>query len=30
MEIVYNGEMDKRACKEVLGRVIPQLVKEDP
>lgn len=30
MEIVYNGEMDKRACKEVLGRVIPALVKEDP
>lgn len=30
MEIVYNGEMDKRACKEVLGRVIPALVKENP
>ncbi len=30
MEIVYNGEMDKRACKEILGRVIPELVKDDP
>ena len=30
MEMVYNGEMDKRACKEVLGRVIPALVKENP
>lgn len=30
MEIVYNGEMDKRACKEVLGRVIPALMREDP
>lgn len=30
MEIIYNGEMDTRTCKEVLGSFIPALVKEDP
>ena len=24
MKIVYNGEMDKRLCKEVLGATIPR------
>lgn len=30
MKIVYNGEMDPRMCKSVLGEVIPKLVAEDP
>ncbi|MDO5399586.1 MAG: transketolase C-terminal domain-containing protein [Eubacteriales bacterium] len=30
MAIVYNGEMDPRLCKKVLGQVIPALAAEDP
>ncbi len=29
-KVVYNGEMDSRLCKEVLGKLIPQLAAEDP
>lgn len=29
-EIVYNGQMDERLCKNVLGAEIPKLVEEDP
>jgi len=30
MNIVYNGEMDSRAFKDVLGATIPRLAAEDP
>jgi len=30
MKIVYNGEMDKRLCKEVLGETIPAILESDP
>ena len=30
MKIVYNGEMDKRLCKEVLGETIPEILESDP
>ena len=30
MKIVYQGEMDPRLCKEVLGKTIPALAAEDP
>ncbi|MGN0985671.1 MAG: transketolase family protein [Candidatus Enterenecus sp.] len=30
MNIVYNGEMDPRLCKAVLGETIPALAAEDP
>ena len=30
MKIVYNGEMDKRLCKDVLGTTIPALLDTDP
>ncbi len=30
MEIVYNGEMSPRLCKQVLGETIPALLEEDP
>ena len=30
MKIVYNGEMDKRLCKEVLGATIPEILESDP
>ena len=30
MKIVYNGEMDKRLCKEVLGATIPAILESDP
>ena len=30
MNIVYNGEMDSRAFKDILGATIPRLVAEDP
>ena len=30
MKIVYNGEMDKRLCKEVLGATIPDILEKDP
>jgi len=30
MNIIYNGEMDPRLCKAVLGELIPQLAEEDP
>ena len=30
MKIVYNGEMDKRLCKDVLGTTIPELLENDP
>ena len=30
MNIVYNGEMDPRLCKAVLGETIPVLAAEDP
>lgn len=30
MEIVYNGEMDPRLCKTVLGETIPALAAADP
>ena len=30
MKIVYNGEMDPRQCKTVLGETIPALAAEDP
>jgi transketolase len=29
MKIVYNGEMDKRLCKEVLGETIPAILESD-
>lgn len=28
--IVWNGENDPRACKEILGRVIPDMAEKDP
>ncbi|MCD7756103.1 MAG: transketolase family protein [Firmicutes bacterium] len=30
MKIVYNGEMDSRLCKAVLGETIPAIAAEDP
>ena len=30
MEIVYNGEMDPRLCKAVLGETIPEILAADP
>ena len=30
MKIVYNGELDPRLCKAVLGETIPALAAEDP
>ncbi|NCB74491.1 MAG: transketolase family protein [Clostridia bacterium] len=30
MNIVYNGEMDSRAFKDILGATIPRLAAEDP
>ena len=30
MKIVYNGELDPRQCKAVLGEQIPALAAEDP
>lgn len=30
MKIVYDGTMDPRLCKEVLGKTIPALAQEDP
>lgn len=30
MNIVYNGEMDPRLCKAILGETIPALAAEDP
>ena len=30
MNIVYNGEMDSRAFKDVLGKTIPELAENDP
>ena len=30
MKIVYNGELDPRLCKSVLGETIPALAAEDP
>ena len=30
MKIVYNGELDPRLCKNVLGETIPALAAEDP
>ena len=30
MKIVYNGEMDKRLCKDVFGTVIPDILEKDP
>ena len=29
MEVVYNGEMDPRPCKTVLGEIIPRLIADD-
>ena len=29
MKVVYNGEMDPRAAKEILGRVIPDMCEKD-
>ena len=29
MKIVYNGEMDTRLCKEVLGATIPEILESD-
>ena len=29
-KIVYNGEMDPRLCKEVLGATIAEIVDNDP
>ena len=29
MNIVYNGEMDSRAFKDVLGKTIPELAEND-
>lgn len=29
MNVVYNGEMDPRAAKEILGRVIPDMCEKD-
>lgn len=29
MKVVYNGEMDTRAAKEILGRVIPDMCEKD-
>ena len=30
MKIVYNGEMDERLCKTVLGETIPAILESDP
>ncbi len=30
MKIVYNGEMDARLCKSVLGETIPAILESDP
>ena len=30
MNIVYNGEMDSRAFKDILGKEIPALAAQDP
>ena len=30
MKIVYDGSMDPRLCKSVLGETIPALAAEDP
>lgn len=30
MKIIYNGEMDPRLCKAVLGETIPALAEQDP
>ena len=30
MNIVYNGEMDSRAFKDVLGKTIPELAENEP
>ena len=30
MKIVYNGEMDERLCKAVLGETIPAILESDP
>ncbi len=30
MKIVYNGEMDERLCKNVLGETIPAILESDP
>ena len=30
MKIVYNGEMDSRLCKEVIGATIAEIVDNDP
>ena len=30
MKIVYNGEMDERLCKSVLGETIPAILESDP
>ncbi len=30
MKIIYNGEMDPRMCKSVLGEVIPEILESDP
>ena len=29
MKIVYNGEMDPRLCRDVLGKTIQELVEKD-
>ena len=29
MKIVYNGEMDPRLCRAVLGKTIQELVEKD-
>ena len=30
MKIVYNGEMDERLCKSMLGETIPEILEADP